>query len=281
MSSLVFACIIPHGSMTIPLLGEKDANKALQTRRSMEELGRRLAAVQPETLVIITPHGHRIDDHFSLLNNRRVQGTLGPEPESNGHSFTLTFEVDRELNAAIVEAAHALDVPVARLSYAVPDETQFWQPLDWGALVPLWFLGMPLNPPPKVVIAGSDRNNMDWQLFPPFGLAIRKAAETLNRRIAFIASADMGHGHDEDGPYGFDPASAEYDEATIEAVESNSLGRLLTFDLNWVKRASTDSFGQLLNLDGAIEGTNLRPEFLSYEVPTYFGMMCVAYQLPA
>lgn len=164
MSGLVFACIIPHGSMTIPLLGEKDAQKALKTRMAMEELGRRVAAAKPETLVIVTPHGHRVDGCFSLLNNRRVQGTLGPEPESNGHSFTLSFEVDRELNAAIVEEAHALDVPVARLGYAVPDETQFWQPLDWGTLVPLWFLGMPLNPQPKVVIASSDRNNMPWDL---------------------------------------------------------------------------------------------------------------------
>lgn len=165
MSGLVFACIAPHGSMIIPLLGEKGAEKALATRATIEELGRRVAAAQPETLVMITPHGHRIDSCFSLLNNRRVQGTLGPEPESNGHSFMLTFEVDRELNAAIVEEARALDVPVARLGYGVPDETQFWQPLDWGALVPLWFLGVPLDPQPRVVIACPDRGNMPWDSF--------------------------------------------------------------------------------------------------------------------
>ena len=278
MSGLVFACIAPHGSMIIPLLGEKGAEKAFKTCMAMEELGRRIAVAQPKTLVIITPHGHRVDGCFSLLNNRRVQGSLGPEPESNGHSFTLTFEVDRELNAAIVEEAHALNVPVARLGYAVPDETQFWQPLDWGALVPLWFLGMPLNPQPKVVIACPDRGNVPWELSEPFGLAVRKAAEALGRRIALIASADMGHAHDADGPYGFDPASAEYDEAVVEAVKSHDLGRLLTFDLEWVKRASTDSFGQLLNLHGAIKGTYFRGELLSYEVPTYFGMMSVAYE---
>src|SRR5438876_11559038 len=121
MSALVFACIAPHGSMIIPLLGEKGMEKALATRDAMEELGRRVAAARPETLVIITPHGHRIDGSFSLLNNRRVQGTLGPEPESNGNSFTLNFEVDRELNAAIVEEARILNVPTARLGYAVPD----------------------------------------------------------------------------------------------------------------------------------------------------------------
>lgn len=56
MSGIVFACIAPHGSMIIPLLGEKDAEKALTTRLAMEELGRRAAATKPETIVLITPH---------------------------------------------------------------------------------------------------------------------------------------------------------------------------------------------------------------------------------
>jgi len=278
MSGLIFACIAPHGSMIIPLLGEKGAEKALATRAAMEELGRRVAAAQPETLVVITPHGHRVDGCFSLLNNRRVQGTLGPEPESNGHSFTLTFEVDKELNAAIVEEARALDVPAVRLSYAVPDDPAYVQPLDWGVTVPLWFLGAMFHPQPRVVIACPDRGNMPWELFPLFGLAIRKAAETLDRRIAFIASADLGHAHDAQGPYGYDIASKEFDTALIDAVKAQDLARLLEFDLDWLKRASTDSYGQILNLYGAIRGTNFRSEVLSYEVPTYFGMMCVAYE---
>ena len=278
MSGLIFACIAPHGSMIIPLLGEKGAEKALATRAAMEELGRRVAAAQPETLVVITPHGHRVDGCFSLLNNRRVQGTLGPEPESNGHSFTLTFEVDKELNAAIVEEARALDVPVSRLSYAVPDDPAYVQPLDWGVTVPLWFLGAMFHPQPRVVIACPDRGNMPWELFSPFGLAIRKAAETLDRRIAFIASADLGHAHDAQGPYGYDIASKEFDTALIDAVKAQDLARLLEFDLDWLKRASTDSYGQILNLYGAIEETGFRGELLSYEVPTYFGMMCVAYE---
>ena len=277
MTGLVFACIAPHGSLIIPLLGEKGAEKALATRAAMEELGRRLAAAQPETIVLVTPHGHRVDGVFSLLNNQRVQGTLGPEPESNGNSFTLTFEVDKELNSAILEEARALDVPVARVYYAVVDDPTFYMPLDWGALVPLWFLGGMQQPRPKVVIACPDRGNMPWELFPSFGMAIRKAAETLDRRIAFVASADLGHAHDAQGPYGYDIASREYDTALADAVKAQDLARLLEFDLDWLKRASTDSYGQILNLYGMIEGTDFRGELLSYEVPTYFGMMCVAY----
>ena len=239
-----------------------------------------MAASQPETVVLVTPHGYRVDGVFSLLNNRRVRGELGPEMAGNENSISLVFEVDKELNAAIIDAAHALEVPVTRIGYAVPDDPAYFLPIDWGASVPLWFLGGMFYPQPKVVIACPVRGHMPWELFVPFGRAIRQAAESTGRRVALIASADMGHAHDKDGPYGFDPTSAEFDAATIEAVKDQDLGRLLTFDQDWLKRAATDAYGQILNLHGAIEGTDFRGELLSYEVPTYFGMMCVAYESP-
>jgi aromatic ring-opening dioxygenase LigB subunit len=243
----------------------------------MEELGRRMAAARPETIVLVTPHGHRVDNAFSLLNNQRVVGELGFEAGRPDDGFSITFEVDKELNAAIVSTARSLEVPVRRIGYAVADDPEFYQPLDWGASVPLWFLGN-LQPRPRVVIACPDRGFLPWEIYPHFGKAIRLAAESLNRRIAFVASADMGHAHDKFGPYGFDPASAEFDAATVEAIRAQAPGRLLAFDQAWLKRAATDAYGQILNLHGAIEGTRFRGELLSYEVPTYFGMMCVAYE---
>jgi aromatic ring-opening dioxygenase LigB subunit len=209
-----------------------------------------------------------------------VVGELGFEAGGSGNGFSITFKVDKELNEAIVSAARSLDVPVRRIGYAVADDPEFYQPLDWGASVPLWFLGK-MQPLPRVVIACPDRGFMPWELYPHFGKAVRLAAESLNRRIAFVASADMGHAHDKNGPYGFDPASAEFDAATIKAIREQDPARLLTFDQSWHKRAATDAYGQILNLAGIIEGTNFRGELLSYEVPTYFGMMCVAYEAVA
>ena len=277
MENLAFACIAPHGGITVPLLAGAQASKATKTRLALEELGRRVAEVAPETLVVITPHGHRVDGVFSLLNNQRVRGTLEAEEDGNANGLTLSFHVDRELNAELRTQASELGVPVARIGYAVPDEEAFVQELDWGALVPLWFLGAQLSPQPKVVIACPDRGNMPWELFPLFGQAIRRAAQVTGRRIVLVASADLGHAHDPDGPYGLDSASAEFDAAAQEAIRDQDLGRLLSVDRDWLRRAATDAYGQLLNLHGAIEGTGMRGELLSYEVPTYFGMLCAAY----
>ena len=52
MAGLVFACIAPHGSMIIPPLAGEKGQKALATRAAIEELGRRMAASQPETVVL-------------------------------------------------------------------------------------------------------------------------------------------------------------------------------------------------------------------------------------
>ncbi len=280
MSELVFACIAPHGGVTLPVLAGAQALRATRTRLALEEMGRRMAVAAPETIVVITPHGQRVDGVFSLLNNRRVRGILEPEGGGNANSLTLGFNVDQTLNAAIRSAASGLGVPVARISYAVADDPAFVQELDWGALIPLWFMGALFSPQPEVVVVCPDRSNLAWELFPLFGKAVRQAARTTGRRIALIASADMGHAHDPNGPYGFDRASAEFDAAMQQAIEAQDLARLLTFEQGWLRRAATDAFGQVLNLHGAIEGTGMRGELLSYEVPTYFGMLCAAYQQP-
>jgi aromatic ring-opening dioxygenase LigB subunit len=106
------------------------------------------------------------------------------------------------------------------------------------------------------------------------GAALTRA--TGSRRVALIASADHGHGHTEDGPYGFAAESAPYDERIQELVRGNRLGELEAVDPEWAVAAKADSFWQLLMLHGAV-GDALEVELLSYEVPTYFGMLTASF----
>ena len=272
---LVFACIAPHGGMLIPTIGGADGRLAatVRLRAAMEELERRMAAARPETIVLVTAHGIRVDDHFLLIATARVAGQLG----GDGAIASVEFRVDGALADAIAAAADRLAVPVARVIHGAPDDPTSCLPLDWGATVPFWFIGRAFEPRPRVVVACPDRR-LPWPLFPRFGEAIRLGAEALGRRIALIASADLGHAHLRGGPYGYDPASAEFDAATVAAVREHDLGRLLRFDPAWVARAKPDALWQILNLHGAIAGTPLRGELLAHETPTYFGMLCAVYE---
>jgi aromatic ring-opening dioxygenase LigB subunit len=140
-------------------------------------------------------------------------------------------------------------------------------PLDWGALIPLWFMRAP-----AVIV--SPCRALSNEAHRRAGAAL--AAATGDRRVALIASADNGHGHTADGPYGFAPESAAYDAQIVELVRDNRLGELATWDAAFAVAAKADSFWQLLMLDGAI-GDGWRAELLSYEVPSYFGMLCAAF----
>ena len=62
----------------------------------------------------------------------------------------------------------------------------------------------------------------------------------------------------------------------MEAVREGCLKSLLDLDPALVEEAKPDSIWQLLMLAGAT-GDTWRPEIISFEVPTYFGMLCAAY----
>jgi aromatic ring-opening dioxygenase LigB subunit len=108
------------------------------------------------------------------------------------------------------------------------------------------------------------------------GQALARAADASGKRVALIASADHGHAHDPDGPYGFDPAAAEYDDLIVRFVQEDRLDGVLGLDPAFVDAAKADSWWQLAMLHGAL-GTAWTGTFLSYEASTYFGMLCAAY----
>lgn len=285
VAGLVFACVAPHGTLVVPPVAGPDAERGELTRRSFEELGRRMLAAQPDTIIVMTPHGLSVEGSMSLLNNAFVRGSLGELTEFNGNNnlVRLEFPVDIELTALLAEAATARLVPVQRVTFGIAANSKYALPLDWAVLVPLWFMGADWNPLPHVVIACPDRftKPLTAEHYLSFGAAIRDAAKRSDKRVAFIASADLGHAHDPTSRFGYDPASAAFDNLVVELLKRNTLGELTSVDRNLLTNARTDAFGQLLAVHGALTGTGFYGEFLSYEVPTYFGMACAAFSRAA
>jgi aromatic ring-opening dioxygenase LigB subunit len=177
----------------------------------------------------------------------------------------LERPVDRALAAAVVSAAGNL--PVVSVSYGGNDPAEAVAPMDWGTLIPLTFL------PERPIVVVSPARDRPLAEHVELGAAIANAAATT--RVALVASADHGHAHDPDGPYGYDPAAAAYDELAVELVRENRLGELDGL-AELVEDARADSLWQLAVLHGAL-GASFLGELLAYEAPTYFGMLCAVY----
>ena len=254
---IVFAAIAPHGGQ---VFDEPDG----PTRQGMEELGRRFAAARPSAVIVLTPHGLYVDDHFSVVRSLRVEGDA-----AQWSDLTERYEGpgEPELAADCIAELQMDGLPALGITFGSTVAGASTMPLDWGAMIPLWFM----RAPAVVVTPCRARPNSEHVRA---GAALNRA--TGLRRVALIASADHGHGHTEDGPYGFAAESAPYDARIQELVRANRLGELEAEDPEWAVAAKADSFWQLLMLHGAI-GDAFEVELLSYEVPTYFGMLTASY----
>jgi aromatic ring-opening dioxygenase LigB subunit len=228
--SLVFACIAPHG----------DVDLAPELRPAMEELGRRCAGAAPEVAVVVSPHSVHVEGHFAVVTAAKVG----------------EWETDRPLAEALLETP----LPILGVSFGGNDPTGAEFPLDWGTEVPLEFL----QPPRVVVVAPARDRTLEEHLL------LGQAIAALPGRVALVASADNGHAHDPDGPYGFDPAAAEYDDRLQEILDSERFDFLPLAEL--VEAAKADSLWQLLVLQGAA-GESARANVLAYAAPTYYGML--------
>ena len=74
------------------------------------------------------------------------------------------------------------------------------------------------------------------------------------------------------------PASAEVDRIVVDAVTADRLGDMLVVSDERAAEAAIDGLWQAIMLEGVRRRTPLRGEFLSYEAPTYYGMIVAAYR---
>lgn len=271
-ADLTFACIAPHGGLAIPeACSPEEAGLAAATQAGMAELGRRLEAADPDVVIVLTPHGIHVDGHVAVAVAGHVAGALEETP-----AVALDVPVDRELALSILRELAVAGVPAVGVSYGGNDPPEAVMPMDWGSLIPLWYLGGRRDPPLPVVLLAPARD-LPIGSHLAAGAAIARAVSATGRRAALVASADQAHTHAAEGPYGFDPAARVHDELIVSILRDGRLYGLLEIDPVLIGAAKPDGWWQMVVLLGAI-GDRWRPVLLSYEAPTYFGMLCAAFE---
>ena len=163
----------------------------------------------------------------------------------------------------LLDALRADGIPALGVSYGGNDPAEAEMPVDWGTSIPLSFMAAD-----RIVVVSPARDRPLAEHVRA-GAAIAQAtarpARRADRERRPRPRARRG------GPYGFDPAAAEYD-AQVQAILGS--GRLDFEPLAaLVVDAKADSLWQLLVLQGAV-GAEAEVDLLAYAAPTYFGMLC-------
>ena len=287
MSGIVFACVAPHGWNLIPELD--DDGGAPENRAALQEIGRQIANAGTDVIVIATPHNVRVEGAIAMAAVSRGAGTL----HEGDNTVEMNVPVDSLLTDAIADAARARGLPIAMVGYAGNHRSESAMPLDWGPMVPLWFMGhgrnmvghgTVLSPvpaedsgPPIVLINPS--RDLPWETLVEFGEAIAEAAAKDGRRVTFVASCDWAHAH-AGSRYGPSPDAADVDAVVVEALQANDPGRLIDLDPDKVKNAAIDGLWQVLMLAGVMNVVPMKGEVICYELVEAYsvGMLVAAYE---
>ncbi len=161
---IVFAAIAPHGA---PALDDPEG----ETRRGFEELARRFDAAGPEATIVLTPHGLLVEGHFGVALSGRYEGDVSEWSDSG---IELAVSGDPVLARECLDGLRADGLPAVGFTFGSSLADTATMPLDWGALIPLWFLGG--DRVPAVVVTPS--RDLPIREHVRAGAALARVAET-------------------------------------------------------------------------------------------------------
>jgi aromatic ring-opening dioxygenase LigB subunit len=248
----------------------------------MENLAEQVKTFRPDTLVIASPHNLRLWKHISIMFSENSTGKLRSDSLRNQREISLSVKCDTKFARELYGRAKDARLPVIGANYGTFEGSTSDLPMDWGTMIPLWFILAGVKhrnqiDNPRIVIVSPSRE-IPLRQNVAFGREIaRLAANDKSRKIAFVASADQAHAHSKNSQYGFHPAAKKFDELVLKSIEENDLSPILTLDPRFIEDAKPDSVWQLAILHGILEECNLKSKLYSYQVPTYFGMICAGY----
>ncbi len=270
--TVVYACIAPHGSELVPRLSGATSSLFNESRNGMRTLAALLETAEPDTIVVASPHNLRLEKHIGIVLSENSSGVV----EEGNNRVELKVRCDRDLGHKVLTAAEEKGLPAVGANYGALEGPASDLAMDWGTLIPLWFFLRRKTTARKVLIVTPSRGIPLRENFE-FGRVLAQASERERKRIAFVASSDQAHTHARTGPYGFSRGAAQYDRKVVEAVKTDRLASLMDLDTALVERAKPDSLWQMTMLAGVLEVIPMLGRLVSYEVPTYFGMLCAAY----
>ena len=257
------AGFFPHPPIMLPEIGGPELSKMTATVEAVEAASALIVSQKPETLVILSPHNYVFPDGAAIIAAPRLYGNLAAfgYPE-----LAMDVRTDMDLAEEIVNKA-SQQTDIYRLDAAWSD--RFGHPLsvDQGTFVPLYYLRKAGFTGPIVIMAPRFD---DYDSMTRLGDIVIKAAKTLGRRNAVIASGDLSHRLLQGSPNGYTPNGAVFDKLVMEALLKQNLSGLTDLSRSFIDEIATCGLPSVYCLFGALR--HFRPVMPVYAYEAPFGV---------
>jgi len=250
--------LVPHPPLIVPGIGNGD--EIPDTRRAFEQVATEIELINPETVVIISPHSILYGDYFHISPGKSAEGDFGAFGARN-IKFSVSY--DEEYAALISDFAREAGLPAGTLGERKPA-------LDHGVTVPLHFI----KTRRIVRISLSGLPVIDHYRL---GMCIARAGDRLGRNFVIIASGDMSHKL-KNSPYGFAAEGPEFDSLTRDRIESGDIRGLVEINPALCEKAAECGFKSIVMLAGAFDGYKVKTKVLSYEGTYGVGYLTASFE---
>lgn len=262
------AFMVPHPPLIIPQVGGGQEQQIRHTTDSYHEIARGIGQLQPETIVLISPHQMMYTDYFHISPGRKARGDFG---HFRAGQVKLEASYDIDFVKKLCSVADKRNLSAGTLGEKDPS-------LDHGSMVPLYFVNQYWTDYQLVRIGLS---GLPLTAHYKLGEAIRETAEALNRKTIVIASGDLSHRLKKDGPYGYQKEGPEYDSRIMSVMEKADFGALLEFSEDFCEKAGECGHRSFTVMAGALDGTQVEARRHSYEGPFGVGYGICSYRASA
>ena len=261
--AILSAYMVPHPPLIIPSVENGRESTIQNTTDAYHEVGRRVAADRPETIVLFSPHQIMYTDYFHISPGRGAKGDFG---QFGARGTKIEVSYDTEFTETLCRLAEDSFLPAGTLG-------EREKRLDHGTMVPLYFIRQYWKDFRLVRIGLS---GLPLITHYELGQLVRETADALGSRTVLIASGDLSHRLKEDGPYGYQKEGPAYDRRIMDVMGSGAFGELLIFPEDFCEKAGECGHRAFTIMAGALDQTAVRSEQLSYEGPfgVGYGVCC-------
>ena len=257
--------MVPHPPMIVPAIGRGSESQIAETTAAYDEVARQISELQPDTIIITSPHSIMYADYFHISPGNKAKGSFS---QFNAPQVSFEEEYDQKLVTKLCELAKKEDFPAGILGERNAS-------LDHGTMVPLWFIRKYYTGG-KIVRIGL--SGLDLTRHYHFGQMIAKAVDECEVNAVLIASGDLSHKLQAYGPYGFTKEGPEYDERIMDVCSRAAFGELFDFSEDFCDKAAECGHRSFVIMAGAFDGHSVKAEKLSHQDVTGVGYgICTFY----
>ena len=273
---IVGAFILPHGAMILDPEKEGIPKQAIALHKEMKKVAKMIDDLKPDLIFLTTPHSIGLSNDFGIYLNKGGSGCA--EWNNDYKEFVVEVEFDQNIANELLDILSEKETAIHGIATFTSGANA---PFRWGEAVPLWFLNN-IKKKPKYVLLSQPLRRLDQakELIPEtltLGNDLRLYFEELEKKVVIIISADLGHTHQEDGPYGFNEEAEPFDQL-IETWAATLDEKILTKKVvPKLDSALCCGYIGFVLLQGMIQNKGFAPKVLIRETPSYYGMLIATY----